>query len=61
LIAGSLAITLCHAAETKPATNTPAFYRMAQLEDAKQRAAAEGKPKEVLKKIRDKESWKEKR
>jgi hypothetical protein len=33
-----------YGAETKTTTNAPALYRMARLEEAKQRAASEGKP-----------------
>src|SRR3954453_16840602 len=44
VIASSFISFSCEAAETKPATNTPAFYRLAQLDDAKKRATAEAKP-----------------
>ena len=47
LISGFLltgALIPAFAAETKPATVQPLFYRMSQLEDAKKRAVAEGKP-----------------
>src|SRR5947209_16520835 len=44
VMAGSPQISLCHGAEDKPPANTPAFYRMAQLDEAKKRAVAEGKP-----------------
>jgi hypothetical protein len=44
LSAASFPVPLCHAGENKPATNAPAFYRMAQLDDAKKRATAEAKP-----------------
>jgi hypothetical protein len=44
LVAVFASTTIIRGAETRPATNTPNIYRMGQLDEAKKRAAAEGKP-----------------